>query len=147
MKLTFLLVLSVLLTSCSSKEARLLSDYEAINEVWERNGTIKDLEKYFGNPSIIEKQKAEYTFPNSKVPKMHFQFTKEGKLEIALLFLEQDKLDGFKSFIGCQWIEKAGKKETSDFIDQTHEGQCKNKPISFSYFSSLNSYQVWWNKK
>ena len=49
--------------------------------------------------------------------------------------------------INEEWIEKTGKKQTADYIDKTHIGQCKGKQIRFSYFSSLNSYQIWWDKK
>lgn len=137
----------LLLTACTSKEVKRTSDYEVINEVWEKNGSIEDLKNKFGSPDLISDKVAEYMFPNSRVPKMHFQFNSKGKLQSALLFLDQTKIQEFKKFIGCEWIENTGKKQTADFIDKTNEGQCKSKPIRFSYFSSLNSYQVWWNKK
>lgn len=135
------------LTACTSKDVKRPPVYQTINELWIKNGSLEELKNKLGTPDLVNGNFAEYMFSNSKVPKMHFQFNAEGHLEAALLFLDLTKLQEFKTFIGCEWIEKTGKKQTADFIDKTYEGQCKTKPIRFSYFPSLNSYQIWWDKK
>ena len=142
-----LIISAFLLVACTSKEIKQLPVYEVINDVWLKSSTIEDLKNKLGDPDLLTGKVAEYMFPNSKVPKMHFQFNSEGKLETALFFLDENELQKLKKFIGCEWIEKTEKKQTADFIDKAYEGQCKSKPIRFSYFSSLNSYQVWWDKK
>ncbi len=142
-----LIILSFVLAACTSKEIKRFPAYEMIHEAWVKNDSVEDLKNKLGNPDLMNGKVAEYMFPNSKVPKMHFQFNTKGELESALLFLDQSKLQEFKNFVGCEWVEKTGKKQTADFIDQTHEGRCKSKPIRFNYFSSLNSYQVSWDKK
>lgn len=147
MKSVLFLSFACLLAACTSSEKRRLPDYEVITEVWNKNGTVHDLEALFGRPDIRDSQKAEYMFPNSKIPRMHFNFNAQGQLETALLFLDQPQLNEFKAFINCDWLEKKGKKQMADAIDKTHEGSCKTKPIRFSYFSSLNSYEIWWDKK
>jgi hypothetical protein len=144
---TLLLSFIFILMACTSKEVKRPPVYQLINEVWSKNGSIDELKNKLGSPDLVNGKVAEYMFPNSKIPKMHFQFNAGGKLESALLFLDQTLLQEFKNFMGCEWIEKTKKKQIADFIDKTHEGQCKSKPIRFSYFSSLNSYQIWWEKK
>ncbi len=144
---TQLLPIVFILTACTSKEVKKPPIYQVINEMWSQESSIEDLKNKLGSPDLVNGKVAEYMFPNTKVPKMHFQFNVRGKLESALIFLDQTKLQEFKNFIASEWIEKTGKKQTADFIDKTYEGQCKSKPIRISYFSSLNSYQVLWDKK
>jgi len=133
--------------SCSSSDRSIRPSYEAINEIWLKQGTIQDLEKKLGKPDIFDDEKAEYLFPDSKVPQMHFEFSKDGKLESALLFLEESKLDEFKSFLKCQWLETKGQRQIADAIYLTHEGRCKDAQVRFNYFSSLRSYEIWWDVK
>jgi hypothetical protein len=147
MKSVFSLSFACFLAACTSAENRKLPAYEVINEVWKKNGRVQDLEGPFGRPDIHDSQKTEHMFPNSKIPRMHFNFNAQGQLETALLFLEQHQLDEFKAFINCDWLEKKGKRQIVDVIDKTHEGRCKTKPIRFIYFSALNAYEIWWDKK
>jgi hypothetical protein len=147
MKAVAHLTLAFLLVSCTSREVRPATAYEVINELWLKGGTLQDLENRLGKADTSSSRKAEYKFPGSRVPQMHFNFNNEGKLESALIFIESNKLDQVKMIIGCDWIEQKGQKRTADFIDKSHEGYCRGKPIRFSYFASLNSYQLWWEKK
>ena len=81
-----LIVLSFLFIACTSKEIKELPVYGVVHEVWMKNGSLEDLKNKLGNPDFVKGKVAEYMFPNSKVPKMHFQFNGEGKFEAALLF-------------------------------------------------------------
>jgi hypothetical protein len=133
--------------SCSSSEIKNQPYYEVINEVWNKQGTIEDLEKQLGKPDILNTEKAEYLFPGSKIPQMHFGLKKNGRLESVLLFLEEGKIEKFKSYLNCHWLESKGQKQISDAIYLTHEGYCKDAQIRFNYFSSLHSYEIWWGPK
>lgn len=133
--------------SCSSNDIGSLPDYEIINDIWTKQSDVQDVMKKLGKPDILDSKKAEYLFPNSKVPKMHFDINQNGKINSALLFLEESRIAEFKSFINCQWSETKGQKQISDAIYLTHEGRCKDKQIRFNYFSSLNSYEIWWDSK
>lgn len=132
---------------CTSNDRSSRPSYEVINEIWTKQGTIQDLEKMLGRPDIVDNEKSEYLYPNSRVPQMHFEFSKNGKLESALLFLEEGKLAEFKSFLKCQWLETKGQKQIADAIYLTHEGHCKDVQVRFNYFSSLRSYEIWWDSK
>lgn len=133
--------------SCSSNDIRSRPDYEIINDIWVKQGDIQDVMKKLGKPDILDSKKAEFLFLNSKVPKMHFDLYQNGKINSALLFLEESRIDEFKSFINCQWSETKGQKQISDAIYLTHEGRCKDMQIRFNYFSSLRSYEIWWDSK
>ena len=133
--------------SCSSNDRRSRPDYEIINDIWTKQGDFEDVVGKLGRPDILDSKKAEYLFPKSKVPKMHFELNQNGKINSALLFLEESRISEFKSFINCQWYETKGQKQISDAIYLTHEGRCKDKQIRFNYFSSLNSYEIWWDSK
>jgi len=130
--------------SCSSSGGRNSPEYEIINEIWTKQGDVQEIVKRLGKPDIFNNQKAEYLFPHSKVPKMHFDLTQDGKISSALLFLEESKIAEFKLFINCEWSETKGQKQIADAIYLTHEGRCKDIQVRFSYFSSLHSYEVWW---
>lgn len=133
--------------SCSSIGRNHRPDYEIINNIWTKQGDVQDVVKNLGKPDILDSKKAEYLFPNSKVPKMHFDLNQNGEINSALLFLEENRIDEFKSFINCNWTETKGQTQISDAIYLTHEGRCKDKQIRFNYFSSLNSYEIWWDSK
>lgn len=147
MKFAISFFIIFLFYSCSSNSRQIRPSYEVINEIWKNQGDVQDVQKKLGKPNIIDSKKAEYFFPDSKVPQMHFEFNQKGKLESALLFLDESKIDEFKSFLDCHWSEKKGKKQIADAIYLTHEGRCEVAQVRFNYFSSLHSYEVWWDSK
>jgi hypothetical protein len=147
MKLTITTLIMSVFYSCSSNVVKVRPSYEVINEIWKNQGNAQDVQRNLGKPDIIDSKKAEYFFPDSKVPQMHFEFSQEGKLQSALLFLDESKIDEFKSFLDCHWSEKKGKKQIADAIYMTHEGRCEDAQVRFNYFSSLHSYEIWWDLK
>ena len=147
MKIMICVFILLSFQSCSSSEIKNRPYYEVINEVWKKQGTIEDLEKQLGKPDVLSSEKAEYLFPGSKIPQIHFGLKKDGRLESVLLFLEEGKIDKFKTYLNCQWLETKGQKQISDAIYLTHEGYCKDAQIRFNYFSSLHSYEIWWGSR
>ncbi len=147
MKFAISFLIIFLFYGCSSNSGKIRPSYEVINEIWKNHGDVQDVQKKLGKPDIIDGKKVDYFFPDSKVPQMHFEFNQKGKLESALLFLEESKIDEFKSFLDCHWSEKKGKKQIADAIYMTHEGRCEDAQVRFNYFSSLHSYEVWWDSK
>lgn len=147
MKFAIAFLIMSLIYSCSSNNGRTQPSYEMINEIWQNQGDVQDIQKKLGRPDIIDGEIVEYLFPNSKIPQMHFKFNQKGNLETALLFLEESQVDEFKSFLNCHWLEEKGKKQIADAIYLTHEGRCKDAQVRFKYFSSLRSYEVWWDSK
>jgi hypothetical protein len=133
--------------NCSSNNRVNRSDYEIINDIWSTQGDVQDIVKQLGKPDILYNHKAEYLFTDSKVPKIHFKLKPNGKVESALLFLEESRIDEFKSFINCQWSETKGQKQISDAFYLTHKGRCKDIQVRFNYFSSLRSYEIWWGSE
>jgi hypothetical protein len=147
MKLIICIFILSFFLNCSSNNRVYRPDYEIINDIWSTQGDVQDIVKNLGKPNIFDSEKVEYLFPNSKVPKIHFKLKPNGKVESALLFLEESRIDEFKSFINCQWSETKGQKQISDAIYLTHEGRCKDIQVRFNYFSSLRSYEIWWGSK
>ena len=133
--------------SCSTKSiVEEKEKYVLMNNLWQKETTIEDIKKNFGNNFKDVEGGIIYTFPNSKFPEMGFFLNASKKLREQFIFIDEISLVHFKEAIKCEWKETEEKKTTAYYTRTIKKGFCKNLSIIYETYPSLNALEVRWKK-
>lgn len=138
--------LLLIISACTSNADNKKNKYLVLNELWKKRSTRSEVVKMLGNDYVKTDSGILYRYPNSKRPEIGLFFDSSNRLIEQFVFMDEQRLQLFKSAIDCKWQETEEKKDIAHYQRIIKKGTCPALFIHYETYLDLNAYEVRWKR-
>jgi hypothetical protein len=141
-----LILLSLIIMACSSREQHSVKKYELMDTLWAKNSSRDEVLEFLGGQYKAVPEGIIYERPNTKsVESGHF-FSEAQKLVEQFIILDEASFMDFKKLIPCSWDESEKMESLGHTVYSVKRGACAEKNITYEFQPGNNRYEVRWKK-